>query len=68
MLMNNSTCKEGKDHQELSILHHTVSSHSNDKGNILIKVSGHHFHFNLDMHINEETNMFEFQFHLIQSD
>jgi hypothetical protein len=43
-------------------------SYFNDKGNIIIKVSGHHFPFNLDMHINEETNMFEFRFDLIQSD
>jgi hypothetical protein len=66
--MNNSRFKEGKDHRKSYVLHHMVSSHYNDKSNILIKVSGHHFPFNHDMHINEETNMFEFQFYIIQSD
>jgi hypothetical protein len=35
MSMNNSRCKKGKDHRKLSILHHIVSSHYNDEGNIL---------------------------------
>jgi hypothetical protein len=35
MSMNNSRCKKEKDHRKSSTLHHMVSSHSNDEGNIL---------------------------------
>jgi hypothetical protein len=35
MSMNNSRFKEGKNHRKSSVLHHMVSSHFNDEGNIL---------------------------------
>jgi hypothetical protein len=35
MLMKNSRCKEGKDYQKSSTLHHMVLSCSKDEGNIL---------------------------------
>jgi hypothetical protein len=35
MSLNNSRCKKRKDHRKSSILHHMVSSHSNDESNNL---------------------------------